>query len=416
MELDPNNALHLTGKFASFITEQADVTIAEAQSSVTRLNLAVSGVTGNRFPGQFTIQTGNPNSDSYQQYASVQHYAQDTGAVEVMLWDGRGNTSVAMNGILGVGNHIGGYPLGDTAAGVAGLKQRMQLGVTGTTGAAYPGLFIYNTYNSGNPGDPSTDTMEIRHVTAAPIANPASGPIWSITRGGFMKTFVGQFDSVNFINPATANMTTMFLYSGRAGDGNFVGFAKDKDAIITWSNGTPPSGAVSIGGWSSNTGIRIDPPLNNVVVYGNFGTVGGTKAFIVPHPLDDTKDLWHACLEGPENGVFYRGEAVVVDGYAEVTLPDYFEALTFSEDRSVQLTQIFEGGTLFARMAASRIVGGKFTIHATEAVTVAWEVKAVRRVGVDRLQVVADKYVPPITDDEPMMPKTTTKTAKGKVN
>jgi len=151
----------------------------------------------------------------------------------------------------------------------------------------------------------------------------------------------------------------------------------------------------------------------NTTVNGNFTVAGGTKAFMVPHPLDETKDLYHACLEGPENGVYYRGEAVVVDGYAEVTLPDYFEALTFTEDRSVQLTQIFEGGTLFARMAASRIVDGKFTIHATEAVTVAWEVKAVRRIGVDKLKVVADKYVPPITDDAPMMPDAP-KTTAGK--
>ena len=110
----------------------------------------------------------------------------------------------------------------------------------------------------------------------------------------------------------------------------------------------------------------------------------GAKAFRIEHPLDPEQMLTHACIEGPENAVFYRGEIVTVDGNAEVTLPDYFEELTFAEDRSVLLTQVASDGlfTEFSMLMASRVVDGKFTIRTSlPEATVAWEVKAVRRIG-----------------------------------
>lgn len=129
-----------------------------------------------------------------------------------------------------------------------------------------------------------------------------------------------------------------------------------------------------------------------VGVLGTF-SVTGTKTFIVTHPFDETKELIHACLEGPENGVYYRGEVTTENGEAEVTLPDYFEAMTFPEERSVLLTQMFEDDDIeFAQMAASRITEGKFRVRSSVArVTVSWEVKGVRQLGVDKLELVREK-------------------------
>ena len=143
-------------------------------------------------------------------------------------------------------------------------------------------------------------------------------------------------------------------------------------------------------------GLRLI--INNAggycAVNGTF-TVNGTKTFSCQHPLDESQELIHACLEGPENGVFYRGEVVLVDGAADVTLPDYFEPLTFIEDRSVLLTQIDDDKAL-AMLAASRIIDGKFHIRSSVPdATVAWEVKAVRRIGVERLAVAQMKYIAP---------------------
>ena len=99
----------------------------------------------------------------------------------------------------------------------------------------------------------------------------------------------------------------------------------------------------------------------DVQVWGNFLVNNGTKSFAVPHPLLADKDLIHSCIEGPENGVYYRGEVVTKDGLTEVELPDYFEALTYGEDRSVIFTQIYDDDyPALILMAASRIIGGKF--------------------------------------------------------
>jgi hypothetical protein len=145
---------------------------------------------------------------------------------------------------------------------------------------------------------------------------------------------------------------------------------------------------------SANAANLIDALIidtnGNITCSGTITAAG--KSFRIPHPLDETKDLVHSCLEGPEWGVYYRGEVVTANGTAEVTLPDYFEALTFIEDRTVQLTQVFEDGAVLSMLAASRIVDGKFTVHSSAPIaTVAWHVTAVRRFGENKLEVVTAK-------------------------
>jgi hypothetical protein len=132
-----------------------------------------------------------------------------------------------------------------------------------------------------------------------------------------------------------------------------------------------------------------------VQVNGQFLVVNGSKDFKIIHPLDDDKWLVHSCIEGPEISVFYRGEAETKDGVAEITLPDYFEALTFPDDRTVLLTELYEDedNPVFGNfLAVGRIRDGKFKVRSSiEAVKFFWEVKAVRRAGgVDRLEVVRD--------------------------
>jgi hypothetical protein len=107
------------------------------------------------------------------------------------------------------------------------------------------------------------------------------------------------------------------------------------------------------------------------------------KTFQITHPLDASRDLIHGCLEGPEFGVYYRGEAKTDSrGLATIELPEYFEALTRADGRTVQLTPIDEDEDYsgdFPSLASSRVKGGTFTVRANRAgLAFFWEVKAVR--------------------------------------
>jgi len=102
------------------------------------------------------------------------------------------------------------------------------------------------------------------------------------------------------------------------------------------------------------------------------------KTFIIDHPTDADRYLIHATLEGPENGVYYRGEGVLDDvRRATVTLPDYFEDLVQAEGITVLLTPIDDPVAL----AASRIIDGAFTVRGgaeSAGVKFCWEVRAIR--------------------------------------
>ena len=88
----------------------------------------------------------------------------------------------------------------------------------------------------------------------------------------------------------------------------------------------------------------------------------GTKLFRIVNPTDPTKYLQHACIEGPEAAVFYRGKSTLVDGVAIVTLPHYWSALVDESSATIQLTSILQNGAAFP-VAASEVVNGQFTVQ-----------------------------------------------------
>ena len=105
-----------------------------------------------------------------------------------------------------------------------------------------------------------------------------------------------------------------------------------------------------------------------------------SKSFYIDHPLDpENKALVHGSLEGPELAVYYRGEATLEDGEAVIELPDYFEALTLQDGRTIQLTCLDGFSPLFV---AGKIEDGRFIVETTDYgepdQKFFWEVKAVR--------------------------------------
>ncbi len=147
-------------------------------------------------------------------------------------------------------------------------------------------------------------------------------------------------------------------------------------------------GAVNLGtgGYGSNYNVYVNSDLyayRNLTVSGSL-SVYGSKNFVIDHPLDpENKKLVHSTLEGPEVAVFYRGEAQLQNGKAEIILPVYFEALTRKENRTVLLTPFVEFlGNPVTNLVTTPVKDGKFSVGAIDQNNPSqkfyWEVKAVR--------------------------------------
>ncbi len=77
------------------------------------------------------------------------------------------------------------------------------------------------------------------------------------------------------------------------------------------------------------------------------GCIGppGPKTFVIQHPIKEDKYLVHACLEGPEAGVYYRGTGEIINGNSvSIELPDYVDV--FATDFCVQVTGIYNGSNI----------------------------------------------------------------------
>ena len=69
------------------------------------------------------------------------------------------------------------------------------------------------------------------------------------------------------------------------------------------------------------------------------------KTFVIDHPKDINKYLVHACLEGPESGVYYRGKGEIQNNQSTtIILPDYVDAI--ATDFTVQITPIYNGSKI----------------------------------------------------------------------
>ena len=67
-----------------------------------------------------------------------------------------------------------------------------------------------------------------------------------------------------------------------------------------------------------------------------------SKTFIIDNPQNKEKYLVHACLEGPEVGVYYRGKSQVTnDTSVTVNLPDYIPGWAY--DFTITVTGIYDG-------------------------------------------------------------------------
>jgi len=132
--------------------------------------------------------------------------------------------------------------------------------------------------------------------------------------------------------------------------------------------------------------LYIDPirndndPLNNTITY-NPSTkelvYNSTKTFVIQHPEYENKYLVHSCLEGPEAGVYYRGNDTTDDYdkeakkfYKKIILPTYTKSF---KDFSIQITpycnNIFDD---FPKISTTKIENGIFFVSSDKKCDFSW--------------------------------------------
>ena len=111
--------------------------------------------------------------------------------------------------------------------------------------------------------------------------------------------------------------------------------------------------------WST---VNTEAPLTYNVVT-NEVSYNNAKTFVINHPTKPDNYLVHACLEGPEAGVYYRGESTIENNQSVVVkLPDYVSS--FATNFSINITPIYSNDSdenIVYR--TSRVKDNAFTVH-----------------------------------------------------
>ena len=142
---------------------------------------------------------------------------------------------------------------------------------------------------------------------------------------------------------------------------------------------TGPTGATGLQGAASSVTGPTGPPVSfssapvglynllmvdtatNIIYNSTAPTSSEIKTFIIDHPKDTDRYLVHACLEGPEVGVYYRGTSEIVDNQSvTIELPSYVSG--WATNISVLVTAIYDGKV--KTFAASDVdSNGKFIVY-----------------------------------------------------
>ena len=108
----------------------------------------------------------------------------------------------------------------------------------------------------------------------------------------------------------------------------------------SYTGSTAPTNGILIQG---NAGIGTSSVSGYYALEVNGGLSASSKSFVIDHPTKENKQLVHACLEGPENGVYLRGKSTS----DTIPVPDYWEGLVDLDTMSVELTAIGSNQCLF---------------------------------------------------------------------
>lgn len=120
------------------------------------------------------------------------------------------------------------------------------------------------------------------------------------------------------------------------------------------------------------------------------------KNFRMDHPQDESKEIWYACIEGPEAGAYDRGTATLSGGEATVKFSEHFQLVSNPSTMTVILTPLSAESKGLAVIEKNP---DGFTVrelmNGNGSYSFDWEVKCVRK-GYEDYKVVREKSKAPM--------------------
>ena len=117
---------------------------------------------------------------------------------------------------------------------------------------------------------------------------------------------------------------------------------EDGADINTRIEGDNESNLLFVDAGTDRVGIKTGNPNYDLEVNGSFAAT--TKSFVINHPTKEGFKLRYASLEGPENGVYFRGK---LENENVIVLPDYWVGLVDEKTISVNITPIGKMQNIF---------------------------------------------------------------------
>jgi len=284
--------------------------------------------------------------------------------------------SGALYGTVCIGDHAGANfstNYNHVAIGADAMANYSNTGLTSNNGVVAIGC---NACNTGS----SEYNVAIGYYAGA--YNQGTGAV-------AMGAFAGQTNQQQYAIAAGYYSGAYNQGTNAIAIGAFAGQTNQPENSIVLNASGVPFNAATQGFFVSN--IRTRASADRYVAYNVASpyefSINTAKTFVIDHPVaPQTHHLVHACLEGPEAAVYYRGKARILahESHTVVTLPDYVVALanqfTFHVNMSGRQEENVPTCDLF--VSASAASEGTFSVSVdprpTRDVNISWYVMGQR--------------------------------------
>lgn len=370
LSTNPNIVLDVSGQVI-IRTPTTRIGINAGQTNQDSNAIAIGNAAGRETQGSSAIAIGNEAGQTFQGSGAIAigsnagSGTQDSNAIAICTLAGQsfqGYNAIAIGFAAGrfrqgissiaIGNQAGNNSQGTNAVSVGSLTGQ----VYQRSGAVAIG------YNAGNntqgtnavaigiqAGNSSQGTNAVAIGNEAGTRDQSANAIAIGFNAGWCNQRSGAI-AIGYQAGYTIQGENSIAIGTLAGFGSSTGQAAN--SIVINALGTGVTAAIASATYiaplrtgvtaTTNYGVMLYSAATNEVLYSANQTSAGSKTFVIPHPTNDNKYLVHACLEGPETAVFYRGKGEITDNsYTTINLPYY--ASLIAKDFTVQINPIYDG-------------------------------------------------------------------------